>query len=174
MAIVAGTQLLLRPAGRATSSMMRRIFISALALGMASLAPPAEPADQRGMAEHRRALRLQQQQDALNLDLRQGTARRYDLSPSDARRLEQLQMHQRMERQLLEQQQLQRHYETRREAAQLPPDIRDRRIGHEQQTFANERALQSQQFELEQRRFMQSAPRAPLQPPIADPQLDLR
>jgi hypothetical protein len=47
-------------------------------------------------------------------------------------------------------------------------------VEHEQQTFANERALQSQQFELEQRRVLQSAPRAPLQPPIGTPQIDLR
>jgi hypothetical protein len=154
---------------------MRRISISAFALVIASLSMPAAAADQRGMAAHRRALQLQQQQDALNLDLRQGSVgRRYDLSPSDARRLDQLQMHQRMERQLLEQQQLQRHHETRRDAAQLPPEIRDRRVEHEQQTFANERALQSQQFELEQRRVLQSAPRAPLQPPIGNPQIDLR
>jgi hypothetical protein len=155
--------------------MMSRVYICALALVMAGVAPAAAAADQRGMAQHRRALQLQQQQDALNLDLRQGMAgRQHDLSPSDTRRLEQLQTRQRMERQLLEQQQLQRHHETRREGAHLPPEIRDRRMEHEQQTFASERALQSQQFELEQRRFMQSAPRAPLQPPIGNPQLDPR
>ena len=154
---------------------MRPIRLSAFALLIACVAMPAAATDQRGMAAHRRALQLQQQQDALNLDLRQGIAgRRPDLSPADARRLDQLQMHQRMERQLLEQQQLQRHHQTSRDAEQLPREFRHRRLDHEQQTFASERAVQSQQFELEQRRLLQSAPRAPLQPPVGNPQLDLR
>jgi hypothetical protein len=118
---------------------------------------------------------MQQHQDALNLNLRQGlSARPYDVSPSDARRLDQLQMRQRMERQLLEQQQLQRSFETRYDAATLPPDIRHQRLEHDRQTFATERELQAQQFELEQRRLLQSLPRSPLQPPVGNPQLDLR
>ena len=146
-----------------------------LALLASILSLPAPAADPRGMASHRRDLQLQQQQDALNLDLRQGlSARRPDLAPSDARRLEQLQMHQRMEQQLLEQQQLQRSYQTRQDAAHLPPEIRHQRLDHERRTFATERELQVQQFDLEQRQLIQSMPRAPLQPPIGNPQLDLR
>lgn len=154
--------------------MKRRLtyLLPILALG---LALPADAADQRGMAAHRRELQMQQQQDALNLNLRQSfSARPYDLSPSDARRLDQLQMRQRMERQLLDQQQVQRSYETRQDAAHLPSDIRHQRREHDRQTFATERELQSQQFELEQRQLLQSMPRAPLQPPIGNPQLDLR
>jgi hypothetical protein len=143
-----------------------------LALGFAL---PADAADQRGMAAHRRELQMQQQQDALNLNLRQSfSARPYDLSTSDLRRLDQLQMRQRMERQLLDQQQLQRGFQARQDAAHLPPEIRHQRLEHERQTFATERELQSQQFELEQRRLLQSMPRAPLQPPVGNPQLDLQ
>jgi hypothetical protein len=149
-------------------------FISGLALLMVVLALPAPAADQRGMAAHRRELHLRQHQDALNLDLRQSLGRRQDLAPSDARRLDQLQMQQRMERQLLEQQQLQRAVQARQDAAHLPPDIRHQRLEQERQTFATERELQSQQFELEQRQLLQSMPRAPLQPPIGNSQLDLR
>jgi hypothetical protein len=83
-------------------------------------------------------------------------------------------MRQRMERQLLEQQQLQRAFQARQDAAHLPPEARHHRLEHDRQTFATERELQSQQFELEQRQLMQSMPRAPLQPPIGNPQLDLR
>lgn len=126
------------------------------------------------MASQRRELQIQQQQDALNLNLRQGlTGRQHDLTPSDARRLDQLQMRQRMEQQVLEQQQLQRQHQMRQDAVHLPPDIRHQRLEHERQTFAVERDLQMRQFDLEQRQLLQSMPRAPLQPPIGNPQLVL-
>ncbi len=154
---------------------MSRPVACLLAFLALTVSLPAPAADPRNMATHRRELQLRQQQDALNLNLRQGLAgRQHDLTPSDARRLNQLQLRQRMEQQLLDQQQLQRQHQTRQDAAHLPSDIRRHRHDHERQTFATERELQSQRFDLEQRRLLQSMPRAPLQPPVGNPQLDLR
>ena len=57
----------------------------------------------------RRDLQLRQQQDALNLNLQQSMrARRHDLSTSDARRVDQLHLEQRLQQQQLEHMQIQR------------------------------------------------------------------
>ncbi|MGZ8154278.1 MAG: hypothetical protein ACXWUH_06635 [Burkholderiales bacterium] len=139
------------------------------------LGSPAFAADLAASVARDRALQLEQQQDALDLDLRQALpGRRYDLAPEDARRLEQLQLHQRLDRQLLEQQQLQRDYQLKREAVGAPPGVMERRERTQRQSFAAERELQLQQFALEQQRLLQSMPRAPLQPPAGRPQLRVR
>jgi hypothetical protein len=114
----------------------------------------------------RRELQLRQQQDALNLNLQQGMrARRYDLSPTDARRLDQLDLQQRLQLQQLEQQQVQRDELSRREAGSLPPGVSDAHLRAQREAFAQERQLQLQQFELDRQRLLQSAPREPLQTP---------
>jgi hypothetical protein len=114
----------------------------------------------------RRELQLRQQQDALNLNLQQGMrARRYDLSPSDARRVEQLDLEQRLQQQQLEQQQIQRDELQRRDASVLPPGVADSHIRAQRDLFNQERALQMQQFELDRQRLLQSMPREPLQTP---------
>ena len=117
-------------------------------------------------AQSRRELQLRQQQDALNLNLQQSMrARRYDLSPSDARRLDQLELQQRLQQQQLEQQQLQRDELLRRDASALPSGVADAHVRAQRDAFAQERQLQLQQFELERQRIQQSMPREPLQTP---------
>jgi hypothetical protein len=114
----------------------------------------------------RRELQLRQQQDALNLNLQQGMrARRYDLSPADARRLDQLDLQQRLQLQQLEQQQIQRDELSRRESGSLPPGASDAQLRAQRDAFTQERQLQIQQFELDRQRLLQSAPREPLQTP---------
>jgi hypothetical protein len=114
----------------------------------------------------RRELQLRQQQDALNLNLQQGMrARRYDLSPTDARRLDQLDLQQRLQLQQLEQQQVHRDELLRRDAASLPPGSSDAHLRAQREAFTQERQLQIQQFELDRQRLLQSAPREPLQTP---------
>jgi hypothetical protein len=121
----------------------------------------------------RRQLQLQQQQDALNLNLQQALrAPRYDIGPADARRLEQLQLQQRMAQRELEQQQIQREFLLRRSGA-LPDATLASRLDAQREAFAAERQLQLQRFDLEQQRLLQSAPRQPLQPPVGSPQLNL-
>ena len=117
-------------------------------------------------AQSRRELQLRQQQDALNLHLQQSIrARRYDLSPSDARRLDQLELQQRLQQQQLEQQQLHRDDLLRRDAAASPSGVADTHLRAQREAFAQERQLQLQQFELERQRMQQSMPREPLQAP---------
>ena len=114
----------------------------------------------------RRELQLRQQQDALNLNLQQSLrARRHDLSPSDARRLDQLDLEQRLQQQQLEQQQIQRDERVRRQAGALPPGVGDAHIRAQRDIYAQERALQMQQFEIDRQRVLQSMPREPLQSP---------
>jgi hypothetical protein len=135
--------------------------------------PDTHAAETPGSAAGRRQLQLDQQHDALRLDLQHALgARRSGLSPGDARRLEQLHMQQRLQQQLLESEQVQRERQTRRAA---PEDARalNQRLGLQRDAFALERDLQLQQFDLEQRRLMQSRPREPLQPPVGNPQLRL-
>lgn len=126
------------------------------------------------MGDQRRRLQLQQQQDALNLDLQQSMrARRHDLGTADARRLDRLHMQQRLQRQQLEHQQLQADRLNRRDAAALPPPAIDTRIAAQDRQFALERQLQMQQFDLEQQQLLNAAPRRSLQSPPASGQLDL-
>jgi hypothetical protein len=148
---------------------MRRALSTSLLLAAITCAPlPALAA-----APHRR-LHVEQQQDALNLQLRQSAhARRHALSPSDARRLDQLQLQQRMDQQHLELQQIQRERALSRSPGTVPPDVLDRRLDTQREVFAQERALQLQRFELDRQRLLQSMPREPLQPPLGSPQLHL-
>ena len=128
----------------------------------------AHPATTPG--DHRRQLQLQQQQDALNLDLQHGLrARRQDLDVADARRLEQLQMQQRLQQQQLEQRQLLMDNAMRSNRA--TPDGQARSAAQAAQ-FALERQMQMQRFEVEQRQLLNSAQRSLLQPPPVAGQLD--
>jgi hypothetical protein len=125
-----------------------------------------------GTIDHRR-LQVEQQQDALRLDLQQSMrARSHGTSPADAHRLNQLQLQQRVEQQQLEIHQIQREHALRR----LPgpsDDAFDRRLETQRDLFRTERQLQIQRFELDQQRLLQSARPQPLQPPIGLPQLTL-
>jgi hypothetical protein len=113
-------------------------------------------------ARHR--LEQQQLQDTLDLNLRQsGPRSRADLSASDALRLEQLHLRQRMEQSQLEQQQLQL------ERLNRNRDQRD--AGREQQRFAQERQLQIQRFDMEQRELLSTMKPQPLQRPLPDGRL---
>jgi hypothetical protein len=154
------------------------MFARALRLVSAALfiswLPAVFATDEAATLAQRWQLHMEQQQDALRLDLQQALgARRQDLSPGDARRLEQLQLHQRLEQQFLENQQLQRDLQLRHERATVSPDVRRERVELQRGVFAVERALQMQQFDLQQRRLIRSMPRRPLQPPIGNPQLRL-
>jgi len=114
--------------------------------------------------QHRR-FELQRQQDALNFQLQQGIrGRTQDLAPSDARRVEALQLQQRLEYQQLEQQQRQREDMLRRRLPDTPETAR--RLDGERELAAQERQLQMQRFELDRQRLLQSLPRQPLQPPL--------
>jgi hypothetical protein len=88
-----------------------------LALLAIVLCTPVAAADLGRSAMQRHQLQVEQQRDALNLNLRQSLGARSDLSPADAQRLQQLQLQQRAEQQLLDQhqeQQLQRDIQTQR------------------------------------------------------------
>jgi hypothetical protein len=140
----------------------------ACALGVlyAETARAADPAFQ-----HRR-FQLERQQDALNLQLQQSMrGRRQDLSATDARRLESLQLQQRLEYQQLEQHQLQQEHRLRRDPA--PSQDLDRRLDLQRELFAQERQLELQRFELDQQRLLQSMRRPPLQPPLESGRLTL-
>jgi hypothetical protein len=114
----------------------------------------------------RRELQLRQQQDALNLNLQQSMrARRYDLSPADTQRLDQLDLQQRLQQQQLDQQQLHRDEMSRRDTASLPLGANDAHLRAQRDAYAQERQLQAQQFELDRQRLLQSTPREPLQTP---------
>jgi hypothetical protein len=118
-------------------------------------------------------LQIQQHQDALNLHLQQGIrSRRYDLNSADERRLDQLQLQQRLQQQQLEQQQLQRDRLLRHSPV---PDAfaRDSDVAVQREIFAQERQLQLQRFEFEQRQLLNAVPRRPLQPGLPSGQLNL-
>jgi len=113
------------------------------------------------VSQHRQ-FQLEQQQDALTFQLQQGIRDRASaLAPEDARRLDALQLQQRLEYQQLEQQQLQRELSLRRRA---PHDTA--RLDAQRERFAHERQLELQRFELDRHRLIQSMPRQPLQPPL--------
>ena len=115
---------------------------------------------------------MEQQRDALNLRLQQ-SAGHYALSPSDARRLDQLHLQQIMEQQRLDLEQVQRDHALRARAWADASEPFDRRIDAQRELFSIERQLQNQQFELDRHRLVQSLPRSPLQPPIGAGQLRL-
>jgi hypothetical protein len=121
-----------------------------------------------------RRLQIEQQRDALNLELQQSLpSRRSDLDPADVRRLEALRLQQRMQYQLVEQDQLHRS-RTLRHNPVLSDDAKDRRLSVQRELFAQERQLMIQRFELDQHRLLQSAPRQPLQRTPGTGQLRLR
>jgi hypothetical protein len=72
-----------------------------------------------------------------------------------------------------QEQQLRRDIQVQRNDGALSSQMRDQRLNARRDAFAAERELQMQQFELQQRRLTDSAPRAPLQPPAGSPQLHL-
>ena len=114
----------------------------------------------------RRELQLRQQQDTLNLNLQQGMrARRADLPPADQRRLDQLDLDQRLRQQQLEYHQLNRDEQLRNQASTLPPGVGDAQVRAQREIFNQERALQLQHFEMDRQRALQSIPREPLQTP---------
>ena len=121
--------------------------------------------------EHRR-FELEQQRDALNLNLQQNMrGRAPDLAPIDAQRLEALQLQQRLQYQQLEQQQRLREEGLRRS---LPPSVEsDRQLETQRQRFAQERQLEIQRYELDRQRLIQSLPRQPLQLPLQPGHLNL-
>ena len=122
----------------------------------------------------RRQLQIEQQQDALNLGLQQSLrARRYNIGPADARKADSLHLQQRLEQQQLEQQQLQQEDLLRRSAGWLPPAELNRRLALQRELFSNERQLQIQRFDLDNRALTQSMKQRPLQPPIGAGQLEL-
>jgi len=123
-------------------------------LGVASIACNAQglPASSSAV---RHELQQRQLQDTLNLQLRQDMARRNDLGPRDAVRLDQLQLRQRMQQQQLNQEQL------RNEV--LNRDHDPARAAIDQRRYAEERALQLQRFDLEERDLARSLPPQPLQ-----------
>src|SRR5688572_6991375 len=87
----------------------------------------AAGASAAGTIDHRR-LQVEQQQDALRLDLQQSMrARSHGISPADAHRLNQLQLQQRVEQQQLEMHQIQRDHALRRLPGP-PDDAFDRRL----------------------------------------------
>jgi hypothetical protein len=141
------------------------ISLLAASFVLAAAALPSAAADAR-------RLHMEQQRDALSLQLQQSArARRHDLSPSDAHRLDQLHLQQRMQQQRLDMEQVQRDHALRAQARSDPSEPFDRRIDAQRELFSMERQLQNQQFELERHRLLQSLPRQPLQPPIGASQL---
>ncbi|HET7160847.1 MAG TPA: hypothetical protein VFI62_17750 [Burkholderiales bacterium] len=141
----------------------------ALALQLCAVLPTYAAASTP--ADTRRALQLQQQQDALNLQMQQGMrARRQDLDAEDARRLEQLHMQQRLQQQQLEHRQLLMDNTLRSDRA--TPDVQAR-IAARAAQFALERQVLMQRFEIEQQQLLNSAQRRQLQPPPAGGRLDL-
>ena len=103
----------------------------------------ASSANAAGAGDHRR-LQYEQQQDALNLRMQQSLrARRQDLAPADAQRLNQLQLQQRLEQHQLEIQQVQRD-RALRQSGSIAPEFRDRTLDAQRELFAQERQLQIQ------------------------------
>jgi hypothetical protein len=107
----------------------------------------------------RHSLQQQQLQDTLDLNLRQSGPRgRADLSTTDALRLDQLHLRQRMEQSQLEQQQLQ--------LDRLNRNHGERDAARDQRLFAQERQLQIQRFDMEQRELLRTIKPQPLQRPL--------
>ena len=132
------------------------------AVGLAMLT--SGPASGAGTAESRHELQQQQLQDTLDLDLRQSASRaRRDLEPADALRLEQMQLRQRLQQQQLQQHQLQQQ-RLQHGRADINGDI-------QQRLFAQQRELQIQRFDMEQRELLRTMPARPLQRPSSPGQL---
>lgn len=149
---------------------LRFLYCAALlaSLQCATVANAASPAAER------RQLQIQQQQDALNLGLQQSIrTRRYDLNTADERRLDQLHMQQRLEQQQLDQQQIVRDRLSRHALPSDIPGASEAHLAAQREIFMQERQLQLQRFDLEQRQLLNGPPRQPLQPGFTPGQLNL-
>jgi hypothetical protein len=114
----------------------------------------------------RNRLQQQQLQDTLDLNLLQSApGRPGNMAPADTLRLDQLQLRQRMQQQQLEQQQL-----SQQQLRRIDPTF-DHRGALQQQQFAQERQLQLQQFDMEQRQLLGTIKPQPLQRPAPPGQL---
>jgi hypothetical protein len=155
--------------------MPQRFFSSVFTCAaLLACSPLTSEANAASAATQRRQLQTQQHQDALNLHLQQSIrARRYDLNAADERRLDQLQLQQRLEQQQLEQQQLQRDRLSTRGFPSEPPGAHDAQLAAQREIFMQERQLQLQRFDMEQRQLLNSVPRQPLQPGLQPGQLTL-
>ena len=111
-------------------------------------------------------LQLEQQQSALDLALRHHglSTRRYDATSADARRIEALQMQQRLEQQQLEIDHWQRQRALERSAGVPRYDAGRRSAELQRDLFRQERDLQIMRFQLDQHRLEQSLTRRALQP----------
>jgi hypothetical protein len=94
-------------------------------------------------------------------------AQSHDLAPADARRIDDLQLRQRLEQQQLEMEQWQRERALERSASVLGENEMRRRLDLQRDAFRVERDLQALRFQLDQNRLTQSLARQPLQPPPA-------
>lgn len=111
------------------------------------------------VARHR--LQRQQVEDALRLGTQQARVPRGVLSPSDARRLDELQLRQRVEQQRLAHEQLMLQQQRARDPHALGLDTQQRLLDQERQ-------LQLQRFALEQEQLLRTARPRPLQRPVPD------
>jgi hypothetical protein len=118
--------------------------------------------------EARTRLQQQQMEDTLELNQLHSTPGRPGyMAPGDTLRLDQLQLRQRMQQQQLEQQQLS---QQRLQRQRIDPTF-DHRDALQQQRFAQERQLQLQQFDMEQRQLLGTIKPQPLQRPAPPGQL---
>ncbi len=100
-----------------------------------------------------------QLEDTLRLQTQQALPRHGALSPSDARRLDELHRRQRAEQQQLNAEQLILEQQRAR-------DPGDSGLRVQQRLLDQERALQVQRFQLEQQELLRSAKPRPLRPPL--------
>jgi hypothetical protein len=135
------------------SSWKRSLIASVAALiGTSATAHAQTPADSAA----RQRLQQRQLEDSLRLGTQQAVPPRSTLSPSDARRLDDLQLRQRVEQGRLDQQQLM--LEQRR--ARNPDALG---LETQQRLLDQERELQLQRFQLEQQDLLRKAKPRPLQ-----------
>jgi hypothetical protein len=126
---------------------------------------PLVAADPLAQAEARQRLHQQQLQHSLDLSLHQSAARsRLQFSPAERARFDALARSQQLQQQRLHHEQLLRHQ------AGVDPASGDLR----RRLAAQESALQLKRFEIEQRRFVDSAPPPALQPLPHPGRLELR
>ncbi len=115
-------------------------------------------ADASTQAAQRLLLQRQQQQDALNFELKQGVNSTAvpKLDAPQQQRLQALQLRQRQERQQLEQTQLQQDLQLQQNLKSLPDSAARAQTQAEQQRFARERQMQLQRFDVEQQQLLHS------------------
>lgn len=123
----------------------------ALLIGMSATAHAQTPADSTA----RQRLQQRQLEDSLRLGTQQAVPRS-TLSPSDARRLDDLQLRQRVEQGRLDQQQLMLEQRRARDPDALGLETQQRLLDQERQ-------LQLQRFQLDQQDLLRKAKPRPLQ-----------